>query len=124
MNKILFCGGRDFNDIELVELLFDTLEKPFVVIHGAAPGADTCVHQVATKLNLPIKAFKADWNEYGRSAGPRRNYQMLAENPNAVYAFPGGKGTAHMTQIALQKHTPTYKVRRDTKGKLHVHEYR
>ena len=50
---------------------------------------------------LPCTVFQADWAGLGRKAGPIRNKLMLDEGkPDLVVAFPGGRGTAHMTRIA------------------------
>src|SRR5262249_48090233 len=38
--------------------------------------------------------------QYGRSAGPRRNSEMLLKGPEMLLAFPGGKGTADMVDKA------------------------
>jgi len=48
-------------------------------------------------------AFPADWHQYGRSAGPIRNYKMLKEGqPDCVIAFlhENSRGTRHMIEIA------------------------
>ena len=43
------------------------------------------------------------------AAGPKRNQQMLDEaKPDMVVAFPGGKGTAHMRQIAKAAGVPVW----------------
>ena len=46
----------------------------------------------------------ADWEKYGRSAGPKRNAQM-AEIANALIAFWDGqsRGTKNMIETAKQK---------------------
>jgi len=45
----------------------------------------------------------AEWDKFGRRAGPLRNEQMLREGkPDVVVAFPGGRGTAHMVRIAKE----------------------
>jgi hypothetical protein len=110
MDKVLFCGGRNFQDIRLVELLFERLPKNFIVIHGGAKGADSLVDATARRHGLIIEVYKADWNKYGKSAGPVRNYEMLAQQPKYVCAFDGGTGTAHMISIALQKQITVYKI--------------
>ena len=53
---------------------------------------------------LQIKRFPADWNQFGRSAGIRRNVDM-AQNADALIAFWNGysHGTKHMIKTAIQR---------------------
>jgi hypothetical protein len=51
-----------------------------------------------------IKGHPADWDKYGKLAGPIRNREMLEQNnPELVVAFPGGNGTADMVRQAAAK---------------------
>jgi len=105
--RVLVCGGRDYKDGQRV---FDTLKdiwfntKPMSglhIIHGGAKGADTFAGMFANKAGVNNTEFKADWNQYGKRAGYIRNKTMLDEGkPDLVIAFPGGKGTAMMVDIA------------------------
>jgi hypothetical protein len=101
--RVLVCGGRTFGDWELLVGVLDGL-KPMqasVIIHGAAPGADTLAGRWAELRRVPIESFPAEWEKHGRAAGPIRNAQMLAEGkPDLVVAFPGGRGTANMCKQA------------------------
>jgi hypothetical protein len=98
--KVLVCGGRDYADAGFLYGFLDTL-KPSVVVHGCAPGADSLAGRWATERGVPQEPYPADWQKYGRRAGPLRNEQMLREaKPDLVVAFPGGRGTAHMVRIA------------------------
>ena len=77
----------DIIERELRKLPSDTL-----IIHGAARGADTLGKFVAEKIGLKVindgKGFPADWNRYGKGAGPVRNQQMIDEGkPDLVLAF-------------------------------------
>lgn len=67
-----------------------------VIIHGAALGADAAGHVWAKKNGVKTVPFPANWDEYGKRAGPLRNQQMLDFGPELVVAFPGGSGTADM----------------------------
>src|SRR5690606_3144256 len=93
--KLIIAGGRDYrftpNDIEQLNSLKNITE----VVSGGAKGADAEGEQWATEQGIPIKIFKADWKQYGRGAGPRRN-QAMADYADAVVLFPGGKGTENM----------------------------
>lgn len=102
--KVLVCGGRDYRDTKQFCSVMDALhqESPIsLIVHGDANGADTMAGCWAVKNGLQVSVYPANWNRYGRSAGPIRNRQMLdEEHPDLVVAFPGGKGTAHMVRIA------------------------
>lgn len=100
--RVLVCGGRSYGKrltmyAELDKLLAD-IE---VLIHGAAPGADTVADQWAESRGVPRQPFPAKWKELGKRAGPVRNAQMLADGkPDVVIAFPGGDGTDDMVKKA------------------------
>ena len=100
--RLLVTGGRDFTDAAVIkEALMDIEQRPDVIIHGDAAGADRVAGQVAAKLGLEVWKFPANWARYGKSAGPRRNYQMIQEGrPTHVLAFPGGRGTQNMVEQA------------------------
>ena len=98
--KVLVCGGRDFDDIRLVEKTLDAIEVA-EIIEGGRKGADRLAREWAEARGIPVRTFKADWRRYGRGAGPKRNEQMLDEGkPDLVVAFPGGKGTENMIRLA------------------------
>ena len=105
MSTVLVCGGRDYDDRDNVFDALDALHAEYTfdrVIHGGAMGADYLAHEWATSRRVVVRTFMADWNRYGRSAGPIRNRQMLEEGqPDLVVAFPGGSGTANMIKQAL-----------------------
>jgi hypothetical protein len=111
--RVLVCGGRAFDDWELLAGVLDSLEpmQASVIIHGAAPGADTLAGQWAELRRVPVEAFPADWEKHGRAAGPIRNARMLAEGkPDLVVAFPGGQGTANMCKQARAAGVKVFEV--------------
>ena len=66
---------------------------------GSRLGADSMAGRYAQENNIPCRDFPAEWRRYGRSAGYRRNQQMLDEGkPDLVVAFPGGPGTQNMVK--------------------------
>lgn len=112
--KLLVCGGRDFIDVPLLwrtlDKLRDDTPEPGIrlVIDGASDdvtgpykGADYWAHQWALARNIPTVRVHAKWTEHGRSAGPRRNGEMIGlHNPDRLVAFPGGRGTRNMIDQA------------------------
>lgn len=104
--KILVCGDRNFTDQDLMD---DTLAffrtDIDEIIEGEARGADTLARIAAEKYSIPVRKFPADWDKYGKGAGPIRNKQMLEEGqPDMVLAFLAkeSKGTRNMLQQALE----------------------
>ena len=101
--RIIVCGGRDYQDREAVFEALDRLlvdKRVTLVIHGAAPGADTIAGQWAEARGIPVQPCPADWKQFKSRAGPLRNAHMLTLKPDGVVAFPGGTGTADMTRQA------------------------
>ena len=107
--KVLVCGGREYDDLRQ---MFDVMTA-FVaehgmiteVIHGNAKGADFLARAWAIYCGVKHTPFDADWNGLGKAAGSIRNQAMLDDNPTAVIAFPGGRGTADMVGKARMKRT-------------------
>ena len=104
--KILVCGGRHYNDREHLFSVLDRIHQKTaisVIIHGAARGADSLAGQWAAARHIRCQTYPADWEHHGKRAGFIRNQQMLTDSqPDAVVAFPGTAGTAHMVRTAKQ----------------------
>lgn len=104
MTRVLVCGGRDFNDWELLDIYLSKYLKPEdTLIHGGGRGTDSLADLWFWNNNeqASIEKYSADWDKYGKGAGPIRNQQMLDEgNPDLVLAFPGGSGTLDMVTRA------------------------
>jgi YspA, cpYpsA-related SLOG family len=104
--RILVCGSRTWDDPKAIEReLAARKSSAGLVIDGAAPGADSMAHAIAVRLGIPTLRFPADWEKYGKSAGHKRNWQMLHEGkPDIMLAFarhlPTSRGTADMVKIA------------------------
>jgi hypothetical protein len=98
--RVLVCGGRDFTDRTLLYRVLDEI-KPSAIVNGAANGADALSSEWARDHNVPRHEFPAQWQLYGKAAGPVRNQRMLLEaRPQLVVAFKGGRGTADMIRQA------------------------
>lgn len=120
--KIIIAGGRDFNDMELLERSchesFSTLSEEGLltndvridipnmeIVCGKARGADTLGEEFAKRYGIKIKYFPANWSAYGKSAGYIRNKEMAKyakEDNGVLIAFwdKKSKGTKHMIDLA------------------------
>jgi ribA/ribD-fused uncharacterized protein len=107
--RLLVSGGRDFDDIEFIVRNLNRLHKARTItelVHGGARGVDTICGYWADEID-GIKSTKvpAKWRDengnYDKGAGHKRNQRMLTEfRPQALFAFPGGTGTADMVKRA------------------------
>lgn len=86
--KVLVCGSRVWTNRSIIREWLAKLPPGSIVVHGAAPGADTLAGEEATTLGFEVRRYPADWTKHGNAAGPIRNQQMLdAEAPDVVFAF-------------------------------------
>ena len=78
-------------------------DGPVTLLHGGADGIDSIAVWVANIMGWTIHpAFKAEWNKYGKAAGPIRNHKMLDTMPDLLLAFPGpgSRGTIDAIEYA------------------------
>jgi len=57
------------------------------IISGGATGADSLAEKYATDNDIPITIHKADWDKFGKSAGPKRN-TLIVNGCDSLIAFP------------------------------------
>lgn len=109
---VLVCGGRNFNDILLMDKVLGQIhaETPIeLVIEGDATGADTMAGNWAYLRGIHVARVAAMW-KFKNAAGPMRNRAMLKLKPDLVIAFPGGNGTSDMIAAAKKAGVPVMEV--------------
>ena len=85
--NVVIAGGRDFTNTSLVfNKLKNLLNTNDVIISGHASGADKIGEAYAKVYHMQVKLFPAEWDKYGKSAGPIRNRKM-AEIADLVIVF-------------------------------------
>jgi len=105
-------GDRRFTDYALRCSVLDRVHTPIsIIVSGGARGADTLAERYADSHNIPMQIFHAKWNQYGRSAGPRRN-TLIVESSDAMVAFlaPGSIGTRNSIAQAKERGIPVHIV--------------
>ena len=82
---------------------------PRTVISGGAKGADSLGEQFAKEFGYGRTIFLPQWDKYGKSAGFRRN-QQIVDACDMVLAFWDGKsrGTADTILKARIAKKPTF----------------
>jgi len=102
--KVIIAGSRKFNDYKKLCKICDHLlqnQTNIEIVSGTAKGADKLGEQYAKERGFKLTKFPANWNKYGKAAGPKRNQQM-AQYADALIAFWDGKsrGTKNMITLA------------------------
>ena len=99
-----FCQKVDF---------FLSKQKDISIISGGATGADAMAERYAKERGIPFQVYEADWDSFGKSAGPKRN-MVMAKACDGCLAFmaKGSKGTKHMVAqcIILGKKTKVVNI--------------
>lgn len=112
--RIIICGGRHFADYELLETIADQyLQKQNIspqnveIVSGHCRGADMLGERYATEHGCTLTLFPAEWEKYGRAAGPIRNKEMInyisSVDQNLVIAFASEKSVGTKNTVALAR---------------------
>ncbi len=107
VKRIVIAGCRDYENYAeakaFIDFCISRIRKSYdiVIVSGCASGADALGERYALENGFKVEKHPADWDTYGRSAGPRRNKQM-AEVSDYVICFWDGesKGTKSMIDYA------------------------
>lgn len=125
VRKIAVVGCRPTDDPikddatrDAVRAFVDKLDPvTTVVISGGAAGVDTWAEERARSRNIRVVVIRPNWKKYGRSAGFRRNKEIVL-TADDVAAFWDGltKGTENTIKHAIRLRRPTAVFR--TTGEL------
>lgn len=120
--RVLVTGSRTWDRPEAVWQVLDIIAKEaaavddseMVVVHGACPkGADVAAEWWVTRqswagIRVRAERHPADWERYGKSAGHRRNAEMVDLGADVVLAFHRGNsaGTRNCVEHAERAGLP------------------
>lgn len=113
IKRVVIAGCRDYSNYEEAKPYIDFClsnirkENNIIILSGHANGADLIGEMYAKENGFKVEIYPANWNKYGRSAGPIRNRQM-AEVCDYVICFWDGKsrGTKSMIEFAREFNKP------------------
>lgn len=102
--KIVIAGSRTVRDENQVrsrihQLLSELNITPTEIVSGKAVGPDLIGETYANMFKIPIKEMPANWNKYGKAAGPIRNKQM-AEYADMAIVFWDGESAGSKNMIS------------------------
>ncbi len=113
IKRIVVAGCRNFNDYDCAKIYIDYLiekirqNNEIIIISGGCRGADSLGERYATENGFKIERYTAEWDKYGKSAGPKRN-KIMVEYCDYVICFWDGKsnGTKSMIKYANKLNKP------------------
>lgn len=113
--KLIVAGGRDFADRDLMLQHLQEIGRDhpgLTIVSGMARGADKLAYDLAKEFGVKVYEFPADWDQYGKGAGFRRNTEMAAF-ADALLAYWDGtsRGTKHMINTMANIPKPVHIIR-------------
>lgn len=107
--KLIIAGSRTakyhqvLNGIKLARKIWNIT----AIISGCARGADLWGEVYAQDKKILLIRMPAEWDEYGKYAGPIRNREMAKEGDVLLAIWDGAsKGTHNMIQEAIKAGIP------------------
>lgn len=114
---LMICGSRHFTNYKIFKkcmgIVLDKFKEDDIkiekVISGGANGADTLAERWAKEQQYPFQAYYAEWDSFGRKAGPIRNSKMV-KDADFVVAFPYETSTGTHDSITKTRSFPEKKL--------------
>tara|TARA_R110001606_G_scaffold373232_1_gene530567 strand:- start:737 stop:1099 length:363 start_codon:yes stop_codon:yes gene_type:complete len=104
--KIIIAGSRNFTDYQKLKTECDQFLQDHknieIVSGGHYKGADKLGIEYANEKGFDLIKFPAEWNKFGKAAGPKRNTEM-AQYADALIVFWDGKSRGTLNMINLAK---------------------
>jgi hypothetical protein len=121
--RILVTGDRDWICFDLATEIVRRLIKRYgpdiVIVHGDCRGVDNSFRSVCRWLRVKDEPHAPDWASFGDAAGPKRNAEMVATQPDLCVALrrsiETSRGTKDCVKQALAAGIAVYLVE-DSRG--------
>jgi hypothetical protein len=114
--RLLVTGSRTWDDVPAIEQALAAIlarhPEGVLLVHGACPrGADAiAAAHAARNPGYRTEAHSAHWRRYGRTAGHRRNAEMIALGADGCAAFIRDRspGSTSAVQLATAAGIPVW----------------
>lgn len=106
--KLIIAGSRNVSptikEIDWAIGYYFSASPLTEVVSGTAGGADQAGERWARERGYPIKRFPADWGEFGKFAGKKRNGEMAWYADAALVFWDGSSnGSADMVTRMVER---------------------
>lgn len=115
--KLIIAGSRNLSPT--VGFIRDSISMLNISHHGTiteeicggAEGVDAEGQHWASHHGVPVKIFRANWDKYGKGAGPIRNKEMAKYGDVLLLIWNGeSRGSANMKREMQILNKPVYEV--------------
>ena len=131
MKTVLVFGDRKWDDYDFLRDRLNQIHSKVgiaKIVSGHANGADKMGERFAAEIGVECLVFPAQWERYGRAAGPIRNQQMLDEG-GVEYGvgfhdkIEESRGTKDMMSRLLKAELPVEIVSHKEGSKVYLPEH-
>lgn len=109
-SKVIIAGSRSFADYEKLKSICDSIlpnqysEPRISILSGTSSGSDSLGERYANERGYTLNRYPANWEQYGKAAGPIRNRQMVEDADAAIIFWDGqSKGTKNLIEQANKR---------------------
>ena len=111
--RLVVAGCRNYTDYlrvsREIKKYIEELGSGYsiIIVSGCSNGTDALGERFADNHKLKVEKYPAEWNKYGRAAGPLRNAQMAKVADGIIVFWDGAsKGTKNMIESAKKENKP------------------
>lgn len=116
--RVVVAGCRNYDNYDEAKDFIDRClshirkENEIIIVSGGCSGADMLGERYAKESGFKVERYPANWDKFGKSAGPKRNEEM-AKIADFVICFwdNASVGTKSMISLA-QRHKKPIKIKR------------
>jgi len=109
--KVIIAGSRNIGNYKLVKRVVELSDFDITeVVSGECRGVDKLGEKWAEENGIPIKSFPANWERYGKAAGPMRNAEMAeyADSLILIWNPKVSRGSRSMYKEAQKRNLPIF----------------
>lgn len=111
--RVLIAGCRNFDNYFLAKNFIDNcisrirVNNRIIIVSGGANGADKLAEIYAAENNYKFECYLPDWKKYGKSAGPKRNLEMVKKSDYVICFWDvNSRGTKSTVSYAVKYNKP------------------